>query len=545
MNWYLVLLTFIFYQEVFANDLESLLSGGASQLVNQGQSNSSSNPDLLADTLRSQMKNTPSVDQNVFLMHLMNRKYEEALITMASAFGLDASSYNPNLKAVRSYLLFVCGLKVTAIEELFSIQNLDQVHFYILNRWKEILPDHTDPVWTAAQFQWNPEFTKVFGTTLEARVGLAQVKTRSDISKLKDLTLKVMDQSPEKSLVNWSLALAYLGLDQNQEAAKLISVLLKDKNSPVPQDYLNMTAARMLYQAGSFDGAISYYQKIPKKSDLWIMAQEELAWSYLRKGEPQNALAVGITITNPLFKGWAGPEAYLVTAIASLRVCDYPEVVNVLDRFSTAFKSRVAHLSRIADGDVQSKDIQSLLQDIRENPNAELELTRVGSRIHHVPLLLVTNRSIREWLKSDVALETEMAQAGKLYARSLAFTGLQGQFETLKNRIANKKAQNIKQVYNLIQNLAKNEVGQIKQTLAKMHIIEAELLTHVTLADRLLAGNTVNKDLPVSLQIGNTGSQEKFSMKFRKTDELWFDEIGNYKVDVKKACQQKKADLTQ
>jgi tetratricopeptide (TPR) repeat protein len=348
-----------------------------------------------------------------------------------------------------------------------------------------------------------------------------------------------MDHSPEQSLINWNLALGYLRLDQNHEAAKLISALLKDENSPVSQDSLNMTAARMLYQAGSFDGAISFYQKIPKKSDLWIIAQEELAWSYLRKGEAQNALAIGMTITQPVFKGWAGPEAYLVTAIASLRVCDYPEVVNVLDRFSTAFKSRVVKLSQIANGDLSSEDVQSLIQDIRKQPAKGLELTQVGTRIHQVPVLMVTNRSIREWLKSDVALENEMAQAEKLYAKSMSLTGLQGHFDHLKNQVALKKAQNMKQINNLIQSLAKNEVEHIKQTLAKMHIIEAELLTHVSLADRLLSGNTVKNESSISNKMGSTGSQEKYAMKFLKTDELWFDEIGNYKVDVKKACQQK------
>jgi tetratricopeptide (TPR) repeat protein len=405
-----------------------------------------------------------------------------------------------------------------------------------------VLPDYSDPVWVAAQFEWSSEFTKVFGTTLEARVGLARAQVRSDLTKLKDLTLKVMDQSAEKHLINWSLALAHLALDQNQDAAKLISSLLKSNQNQVPMDAIHMTAARMLYQAGSFDGAITYYKKIPKNSDLWILAQEEMAWAYLRIGEPQNALAIGVTITNPIFKGWSGPEAYLVAAIASFRVCDYPEVIRTLERFSSHFKSRLQLLNSIAGGDLSSPFMQSLIQDIKKNPNQGLSLTQVGSRIHHVPTLMVTNRSIREWLKADGAFEQEIKQVEKLFSRSMALTGLQGQFQFLKNQIMTKKDRNFKQVNNLIQNLAKQEADQIKQTLAKMHIIEAELLTHVSIADRLLAGNTVREDKGIVTKVGTTGSQDKFSVEYKMTDELWFDEIGNYKVDVKKACQQRKAD---
>jgi len=530
-------------QVLFADDLESILSG---ENLSTGQRQAAgiklANPDLMADTLKSQMNAAPTAEQSLFFDYLMSRKYAEALIAMAHAFGHDAQMYTPNLKAVRSYLLFRSGLRVTGIEELFSITSLNEVHFYILNRWREILPKHDDSVWIAAQFDWNSEFTKVFGTTLEARVGLVKAQIRSDINKLKDLNLKVMDKSSEKTMLYWSMALAHLAVDQNQEAAKLISVLLKDASNQVPRDAIYMTAARMLFQAGSFDGAINYYKKIPKKSDLWMLAQEELAWSYLRRGEPQNAMAIGITITNPMFKGWVGSEAFLVAAIGSLRVCDYPEVVRALDRFSTQFKPRLKALYTVAEGDLSHADIQSLISDIKNSPLTGLELTKVGPRIHRVPHLMVTNRSIREWLKADLAFEQEMQKAELLFTRSMTLNGLQSQFEVFKNQILTKKNRNFKQVQNLIQNLAARELEQIKQTLAKMHIIEAELLTHVSIADRLLAGNTVKDNSEVSRKVGTTGSQDKFSVKFEMTDELWFDEIGSYKVDVKKACQQKKAE---
>lgn len=524
-----------------SQELEDLLTGATPKAQDQASLNNA-DLDLLAETLRSQTNSKPSSDQNAFYSHLSQRRYEEALLSMKAAFGSEVASYSANLKAVRSYLLFVNGLRVTALQDLFNISDLSQVHFYILNRWKERLPHYSDPVWVAAEFKWHPQFTKIFGTTLEARVGLTQIKLRSDIPSLKDLSLKVTDQSEEKSLINWSLALEYINQDQNKEAAAIISALLKDTKAVIPKDSIDITAARMLYQAGAYDGAISYYQKIPKSSDYWILAQEETAWAYLKKGEPQNALAKGMTITNPVFKGWAGPEAFLVTAIASLRVCDYPEVVSVLERFATVFRSRLKTLNSIAGGEVSTPAIESMKSEIRKSENKRFKLVDAGPRVHEVPNLMMSNRPLREWLKADVILEVETAKAEELFSKSMAFSGLQGEFEAIKKKLMTKKLQNLKLVENMIQTLARNEAEQIKQTLAKMHIVEAELLTHISLADRLLAGNAIKEQELVKTQVGSTGDKASYPVTYKLTEELWFDEIGRYKVDVKKACQKQRAE---
>lgn len=532
--WLAKCVTLIFVcSPILASDLESIL-GGQSAAKEQDQ-NVFAQQDLLAETLRSQMAEMPTPEQNIFLINLQNQKYQDALVQMGAAFGQDASAMNQNLQAVRSYLLYKVGLRLSGIESLFAISEPNKVHFYILNRWKETLPAHNDPIWGVANITWAPTWTALLGTSFEARVRLAQVTARANLETLNELAPKVSEGSQERALINWYQALNLIGQDNNQEAAKLIAILLKLPQAPVNADLMNMTAARMLYQAGLFEGAIGYYKKVPKTSDFWILAQEEMAWSFLRKGEPQNAVATGETLTLPAFRGWAGPEAYLVTAIAGLRICDYPKVVDTLAKFSDQFKKRVEILNALAKQPDQSSDLDKVLKDLAQM-EGPMTITQVGTKLHRVPAMVLRDRMLRELLKGEVTLAQEFTSAESLYARSLALTGLQAQFEMMKKQIGLRKTAMRSQVLARVEALAKNEAYDIGQVLAKMHIIEAEVLTHVTLADRLLSDSN-RAPGSVDIKKGSTGSQAKGAMKFSKSSELWFDEIGNLKVDVKKACQ--------
>ncbi|MNL47776.1 hypothetical protein D3C87_1705820 [compost metagenome] len=38
------------------------------------------------------------------------------------------------------------------------------------------------------------------------------------------------------------------------------------------------------------------------------------------------------------------------------------------------------------------------------------------------------------------------------------------------------------------------------------------------------------------LKKGTTGSSDKFAMSFGNSNEVWFDELSNFKVDIKKGC---------
>ena len=80
--------------------------------------------------------------------------------------------------------------------------------------------------------------------------------------------------------------------------------------------------------------------------------------------------------------------------------------------------------------------------------------------------------------------------------------------------------------------LATAELENIKNNLDKLHIVEAEVIQQISIADQIAAKA---KD-DGSTKVGTTGSKSTDAVKFPLEKEVWFDEISSYKVNVKKAC---------
>ena len=139
--------------------------------------------------------------------------------------------------------------------------------------------------------------------------------------------------SRERALLEWHLAIQYGQKDETKKAAVIVSSLMKAKHNPVPEDLLNMTAGRLLYQNGYFEAAQKYYDKIPKGSDYFPQAQEEKAWSFLKRGQPNDAVAVTQTLVNKSFSGQVAAETWFVRALGQLKVCDFGAALETLKSF--------------------------------------------------------------------------------------------------------------------------------------------------------------------------------------------------------------------
>jgi tetratricopeptide (TPR) repeat protein len=91
--------------------------------------------------------------------------------------------------------------------------------------------------------------------------------------------------------------------------------------------------ARLLYQAGSLDGAADFYQRIPDGSADFLRAREELAWVWLRQGDTAKLRGELKTLRSGLFEGRFAPDVYVVRAISNLKLCFYSEVEKELNDF--------------------------------------------------------------------------------------------------------------------------------------------------------------------------------------------------------------------
>lgn len=101
--------------------------------------------------------------------------------------------------------------------------------------------------------------------------------------------------------------------------------------SALSEHYIQI--ARLLYQAGSLDGAADFYQRIPDGASNFLQAREELAWVWLRQGDTAKLRGELKTLRGGLFSDRFAPDVYVVRAISNLKLCFYSEVEKELNDF--------------------------------------------------------------------------------------------------------------------------------------------------------------------------------------------------------------------
>lgn len=477
-----------------------------------------------------------SAEQNIFFQFLVDKNYEKALFQWHSAFKkstfqgttIQGPSFEETEtgKALESFLQFKNGLKITGVEALFNIKEPQKIANSVISLWKESL-NEKDPTWGMVQVTWQPFWTEVFGVGTEIAVALQKNYVSEDVAALTEMIKKTIVDSSQRNLLEWQLVLNLGIRGEAGKAAQVLSHLMKAKNNPVDQDLMIITAGRLLYQNGFLDASINYYQKIPKKSDYWFQAQEEMAWAYMRKGEPQNAMAVTKTLTFPQFKGWVGIESYLLSSFTSLKVCDYPGVLATMKSIKTQFGDHLVSLEQVSK-DPNQQAITTLWNSLSEGP---IEIAKLGSLAHQLPLQATKDEVLILLVQRYKFLTKESEVAEQLFSKSLTFGNLQGHFENLRNQIRSRAQMTQGSGYQRVQELAKAELEDSKQVLQRLKIVEVEMIQQVDASDKL------SKSFgPPETKTGTTGTNKTHSMSFVGDKELWFDELSNFRVDIKKGC---------
>jgi hypothetical protein len=509
---------------VFASDLMDLLGGQEAQ-VEIGKDKS------LTQDLRRQIGSL-NAEQVILFNFLDQGQYEKAFYQWGSAFDGTKFAYEPTGRALKAYLFYKVGLEINALEMLTSIQNPGSIKKQMLNFWKEAAP-LSSKSWKLSDLKWDPIWTDVFGRQAEVQVKSRTIFDANNYNQIEALLRKSGENTEERAWLEWQLALNFALNGDAAKGSKVLSLLMKEKENFIDENLMNITAARMLYENGYLDAAIKYYQTVPKNSDYWFVAQEELAWSFIRKGEPQNTLATTKSLVQPGFKALIGPETVFLRALSQLKVCDYQGAAKSLTDYKVYFRPK-------------AKNLESLLADNKEpiefffnslEKNGRLPLVKLKSKAYELPRYVTRDEVLYSLSQRAFGLKKEAVTAAELYSKSLAGgtakVGFQADINDIKVGTDNKFQSAKNAFYNRVKLLATEEVTEINQILQKMHIVEAEILQQVTVSQDIA---TTDKKL-FDVKKGSTGDKSQDTLRFPATDEIWFDEISNYKIDVKKGCQ--------
>ncbi|MBX3022901.1 MAG: hypothetical protein KF799_14600 [Bdellovibrionales bacterium] len=463
----------------------------------------------------------PTPDQSLFIRHMEAGDWGKALIQYPVAFDKSTFEKTPNGKALFALAHFKNGMPVTGLELLFNIDQPNKIHPEIRRLWREAAPENHF-AWTLAQINWSPTFSEVFPSEVEFRVLTRDLYTHTDVAELQKLFARLPSSSAERGRVGWQLVIAYSMAGKVEDAARTLTQVIKASPAPVSMDLMNMTAARLLYNRGFFAAAIKYYEKIARTSEYWPDAQEEIAWAYQRKGEPQNGIAISQSLMVPALAGQVSAESFFVHSLGQLKICDYAGVLTTLGQFPKEFKGRSERLKTIA-ASTDSPIVKRLLETLK---NGRVTTKALGKDAQDLPRLISRDERLYRMAQSAKHLEAEAKAADATYTKTFSNTGLQGYFDKLRQNTMARARRAGADAQARVKELALQEADQIKEILRKLHIVEAEVIQQMGVTNRIAAGGA-----------GETGSKAKDTVKFKADGELWFDEIGNYRVDVKKACR--------
>jgi tetratricopeptide (TPR) repeat protein len=478
-------------------------------------------------------KTTP--EQNIFLQFIEEGELEKALFQWPSAFEGTEFARSANGHALNAYLLFKNGVEVFATEALLSVDKPKAISSEIVRLWVDAAPEN-HLVWSyVGTGLWNATWTDIFGVSTEIRVRGREVYGAEQLEVVKDLIKRTPRETRERAWMEWQLVLALATGGDSGTAAKALAILMKSPKNPISQDLMTLTAARLLYQNGYLDAAAKYYEKVPKSSDDWFDAQEEMAWAAVRKGEPQDAIAITKTLMTPAFVSQVGPEALFVRSLALLKVCDYPEVVKTLDAFRDRYRER-AKVMLLLSENANTPETQKFID---RSKSRRVKLLDLGGDAAKLPRFITRDELVSQMIATEAVLEKESRKFGELYARSLSSgtgkVGFQARLEELKKSVERRAQAARSATLGRVKTLAEDEVNEIAQTLQKLHIVEAEVLQQISLADRVAGATEKSK---IAEKKGTTGSKSADRIWFpANTKEVWFDELANYSVDLKKGCQ--------
>jgi hypothetical protein len=515
------------------DDLLKILDG-------QNAGASAGGAQALAKTPLRKLAPNMTAEQNIFFQFIEKSDFEKALFQWSPAFEKTDFIKTANGQALKAYLLFQNQLTVSGLEDLLMIQDANNVDKDLVQLWRQAAGE-THPAWAQVWIEkWNPQWTEIFGVNAEIQVRSRQINGFDQMDLVKDLMVKSKPGTKERAMLQWQLVLALVGQERDKaadnsrgQAATALAHLMKQPQNPVGQDLMEMTAARMLYQNGYLDAAIKYYQKVPKSSDYFFEAQEEMGWAYIRKGQPQDTLAVTRTLTQPYFAVMVGPESSFLRTLAQLKVCDYSGVHAALNQFRTDFRERTAEMVRLSD----NADTPAVRDLIAKRADGKIKFAEMGPTMKMIPRWTPRDAMMGSLIVFERSLQNEARRAGELYARSLSNAtdrvGFNASLEALKNDIEARRRSAEVQVFKRVQALAADEVAETQAILSKLHVVEAEMLQQSTLVDRVAKARPEKKTIL-------TGAQDvpaKFQLKFPVEKELWFDELAHYNVNLKGGCE--------
>jgi len=235
--------------------------------------------------------------------------------------------------------------------------------------------------WEYTNIKWSNAWTEVFGVGAEVKVNARRFDRTFSSKEVEKLLRKTEDGTWERDWMQWQYAVALVAEGKDVRGAKILKNITAKPSPKVSKNLLWVTAARILYQNGFLTESIRYYQKVKKSSDYWYEAQEEMGWAHLRKGQPQNTLAVTQSLLVDSLSADIGPFPFYQAALSDLKICSYTDVSKTLEKFKSRFSKKAVALMALRD-QVDIPPAQKLVKELQKKRVTMTKMTNIYSICH-------------------------------------------------------------------------------------------------------------------------------------------------------------------
>ncbi len=324
---------------------------------------------------------------------------------------------------------------------------------------------------------------------------------------------KLAVNSPFRPRLAMTVALAHARKGDLQSAAKTLKLFYEpwmvQANDPAATSRYSLEIARMLYQIGSIDGAIQFYQKIPKGSPDYVTAREELSWCWLRQNNLPELRGNLATLNSELMSDQFRPEGVLVKAISDLKMCQYQSVEDSLQRF---VKKNQEWAKRI-EASIQSTEPPAprILDD-----HSRFIADAVAVQANELKdLENLSNRSVSAGFPA----------VGRQKHWDDQIQGMKLVMENTKKR----QAEEFRRQW-------KNDRSTLQESIRKMRFVKVELLSQVSQLEGLTRKEALPEDRTQAMK---KKIEDHSEMSFPFDGVVWPDEVFKLKAVANGQCAEK------
>lgn len=445
--------------------------------------------------------------------------FKQAITVWGTAYPLPKTAHE---HATLAYLLNKSGWPMLGWSYLFETTSPRQLSSEMLALWRAEQQSNVNiqKGWIIPDNQWlrwlgidEPNFRVKNKRDLVKAMAKAENRSATTENERARIWWRVATEGPQIGELNISL-----------EALKKLE---ESGQNVLGRDQIWLARARVLYQKGELPAAEHEYQKIPKNSDLWLIALEERTWSAVRAKDYDRAAGHLVTLLSPALSALTGPESFYLANLTALNICDYSRIFKNSETFKKLHRERLSILQELAQRGAHPSVTEAMARLEREGVSVE----GAGPTIWSLPHLSLRDRKFLRAMELRRSLLTETASLEK---RKESLMGLSDWIESI-SRDARSKADRLQKLSALrLRTLARAEVDDYRRQLNRMHIIEGEVIHRLAVDDRLKGER--NK-LPKAEK-----SADVLTFPYT-SDEVWFDELDNYKAQVKDCPSLKGASL--